>query len=521
MTHSSRQTPKDACWPSPSDWTTLNNTLSGALIRAVPPASVCYPNSPNHNEATCALIRSRWFDSTFHASDPISISYPVWTNNSCNPIFPNGTSLTGDPDAGKRGCSAATYPAYVVNATSAPQAAFALKWAGEKNIRVVVKATGHSYNGRSTGASSLSIWTHNLRGLEVIEDFKPASCPLPEPISAVRVAAGHTNGEIQSYLSRYDRVIVSGANPSVGIVGFLTGGGHGFLSSSYGMGSDNLLEATIALPSGSVIVANPCQHADIFSAIRGGGGGTFGVVTEVVLKTYPSPQTTLSFFNLEAREGVPAGSFWDAMGYLHAQMQRLKEGGMQGYYYITGAPVSPSLSLSWAFMLFDAPPGTTETLMAPIEKYLNERAELFKHTTNITRAHSYWDMAQHIPNEPVATGGSAYGSRLLSAYSLSCEVLTAAALRAIGPSDDAGLPNVRFLPSSPWGAPLPKSCPRLTHPTGPPVTKSNTNRPHDRLPPPALLLPPQKQFERSLARESCAPHRVHHLPRLPLTPYPC
>ena len=208
------------------------------------------------------------------------------------------------------------------------------------------------------------------------------------------------------------------------------------------MGSDNLLEATIALPSGSVVVANPCQHADIFSAVRGGGGGTFGVVTEVVLKTYPSPKTTLSVFKLEASEGVPAGEFWDAMGFLHAQMQRLKEGGIGGYYYITGPPTTPSLSFSWAFTLFDAAPGTTETLMAPIEKYLARRAGLFKHMTNTTHADSYWDIAQHVPNEPVAAGGSAYGSRLLTPASLSCPVLTAAALHKIGPSGDAAQPNV-------------------------------------------------------------------------------
>ena len=387
------------------DWSNLNNTLSGTLIRAVPPASVCYPDEPNYNEDNCARIRERWFNSPFHASDPVSIAYPVWTNNSCNPIFPNGTSLTGDPDAGSRGCNTATYPTYVVNATSASQAATALEWAGEKNIRVVVKATGHSYNGRSTGAASLSIWTHHLRGLDVVDTFHPASCNLPGPVDAVRAAAGHTNGEIQEHLSGLGRVIVSGANPSVGIVGWLTGGGHGFLSSSYGMGSDNLLEATIALPSGAVVVANPCQHADIFAAVRGGGGGTFGVVTDVVLKTYPSPKTTLHVFTLSAQEGVPAGFFWAAMGYLHGQMQRLKEGGVGGYYYITGPPLSPSLSLSWALMLFDAPPSALQTLLAPVERYLEERGELFAYSTNVTRADRYWDIARHIPNEPVATGG--------------------------------------------------------------------------------------------------------------------
>ncbi|KAF2624631.1 FAD binding domain protein [Macroventuria anomochaeta] len=418
-------TPEDACWPTSSDWAHLNTTLSGALILPTPPASVCFASQPNYDEEACALIRSKWFDSTFHASDPISIDYPIWTNNSCNPIFPNGTSLTGDPNAGKRGCNADTYPAYVVNAIHASQIATSLKWAGEKNVRVVVKATGHSYTGRSTGPGSLSIWTHNIRGIEYIEEFLATSCPVSAPIAAVRVAAGHTNGELQEFLSKYGRVIVSGANPSVGIIGWLTGGGHGFLSSTYGMGSDNLLEATVVLPSGAIVVANPCQNSDIFFAIRGGGGGTFGVVTEVVLKTHPSPQTTMHIFTLASLPNTMDVQFWDATGYLHAHMQRLKEGGMQGYYYIVGPPTSPSLSLIWMFMLFDKPDGTVESLMAPAEKYLMERANLFTYTSNITHTASYFDIAQHVQNEAVANGGSTYGSRLLSPGSLADAVVNA------------------------------------------------------------------------------------------------
>jgi hypothetical protein len=72
----------------------------------------------------------------------------VWANNSCNPIFPNGTSVTGDVTAGQKGCSIGGYPVYVVNATDAEHVAEALKWAGEKKVRIVIKNTGHSYPGR-------------------------------------------------------------------------------------------------------------------------------------------------------------------------------------------------------------------------------------------------------------------------------------------------------------------------------------------------------------------------------------
>ena len=131
-----------------SDWALLNETLSGALIRGVPPASACYPDQPDYDEDACATIRGQWLNSAWQAKAPISIGYPIWANNSCNPIFPNGTSVTGDVNAGKKGCSIGNYPVYAVNVTNPEQIADALKWAGKYNVRVVIKNTGHSYPGR-------------------------------------------------------------------------------------------------------------------------------------------------------------------------------------------------------------------------------------------------------------------------------------------------------------------------------------------------------------------------------------
>jgi FAD/FMN-containing dehydrogenase len=332
--------------------------------------------------------------------------------------------------------------------------ATALKWAGGHNIRVIVKGTGHSYTGRSIGYGSLSIWTHNLRGIQYLEEFTPTRCPIPNPLSAVRVAAGHTGEEIQFYLAEYNKVVVTGANPSVGIIGWLTGGGHGYLSSTYGLGSDNLLEATVVLPSGETILTNPCQNGDIFFALRGGGGGTYGVVTRVVLKTYPSPKTTMHVFALTSLPATPEIPFWATIGYLHAEMQRLKDGGMQGYYYIVGPPAYPTLSLLWVFMLFDKPQNTVETLMAPIEAYLAERKGLFAYTSNATHGATYISLAQYIESESVASGSSTYGSRLLSPASLSDANRTANTLARIGPSRNASTPNVFPSPSSFYIYPL-------------------------------------------------------------------
>lgn len=77
----------------------------------------------------------------YHAQWPESVDYSIWTNNSCVPLGQDG--YTKD-----KGCSAGGMPQYIVNATSEAQIATAMKWATQKNIRIVVKSTGHDLSGR-------------------------------------------------------------------------------------------------------------------------------------------------------------------------------------------------------------------------------------------------------------------------------------------------------------------------------------------------------------------------------------
>jgi FAD/FMN-containing dehydrogenase len=355
--------------------------------------------------------------------------------------------VTGDINAGAKGCSFGAYPAYVVNATTSAQISHAVRWADKKNIRLVIKSTGHSYSGRSVGYGSLSIWTHNLRGIKYVEDFKAASCYVDETQTAVRVAAGHSNGDVQTEMAKYNSVIVTGATATVGLVGWLTGGGHGFLSQTYGMGSDNLLEATIVTADGRVHVASPCQNSDLFFAIRGGGGGTYGVITEVVVKTFPTPKTTVHTFKLSALEHATPEEFWEIVAYIHAEFPRLKKGGMQGYCYITGPPTVSSFTFVWTFMLFKRPHGTVETLMATIESRLKAMAHLFHYQSDITHGDTYLEMyLQSAHLEPVATGGSAYGSRLLSPESLADVKITAEAFAEIFSNPEIPSPNATVHP---------------------------------------------------------------------------
>jgi FAD/FMN-containing dehydrogenase len=73
--------------------------------------------------------------------------------------------------------------------------------------------------------------------------------------------------------------------------GFPQGGGFGSLSLRFGTAAGNVLEAEVVTASGEIVVANAWQHDDLFWTLRGGGGGTFGVVTKLTMRTYPAPRT--------------------------------------------------------------------------------------------------------------------------------------------------------------------------------------------------------------------------------------
>ncbi|KAA8641899.1 hypothetical protein EYZ11_002145 [Aspergillus tanneri] len=109
------QTPSDTCCLSPSDWTSLNKTLSGRLIRTIPPGSVCYPTHNNYNPEVCKRVLYNWTSPTFHSADLASVYGPPIANSSCNPIYPNGTSISGYPKAGRKADRLEKYPPCVAN----------------------------------------------------------------------------------------------------------------------------------------------------------------------------------------------------------------------------------------------------------------------------------------------------------------------------------------------------------------------------------------------------------------------
>lgn len=127
-----------------------------------------------------------------------------------------------------------------------------------------------SYFGKSTGAGAISVWTHNLKNLEVLDWQGEHYSGL-----AIRAGAGVQGFEAIHFADTHDLVAVTGSCPTVGLAGGYTqGGGHSSLASKFGLAADNALEFEVVDGSGNVLIANREENTDLFWALSGGGGST-------------------------------------------------------------------------------------------------------------------------------------------------------------------------------------------------------------------------------------------------------
>ncbi|KAI2629002.1 FAD/FMN-containing isoamyl alcohol oxidase MreA [Xylaria nigripes] len=290
--------PGDKCWPSDSVWNAFNETIGGRLIATTPLAAPCHDSTFGlYNATECAQLQASWFTPELHADSPSSIMSPYFANNSCNPFLPEAAS-----------CILGTYASFSVNISHPIDIIRTLWFANYFNIRVVIKNTGHDYSGKSTGAGAISLWTHNLKEIETI-DYKSVSYTG----KAIKVGAGVQMEEVYTAASAQGLLVVGAECPTVGYAGGYTqGGGHSTLSSKYGLAADQVLEWEVVDGRGRLLQASPFVNSDLYWALCGGGGGSFGVVVSMTSKAYqdiPVSGANISFTNA----GISQDQFYDAV----------------------------------------------------------------------------------------------------------------------------------------------------------------------------------------------------------------
>ncbi|KAK0718552.1 hypothetical protein B0T26DRAFT_676704 [Lasiosphaeria miniovina] len=285
--------PGDAAWPAAAEWRRFNSTLGGALLKPLPPGAACYPGSPSYSAAQCQFLLTTAPLTRFYPNDPLTVLTAWAEGNTCQATwFPTGN------------CTQGGYPVYVVNVSTVRHIQLAVNFARNRNLRLVIKNSGHDFGGRSTGAGALSIWTHFLKDFE----FLPHHTIDGYVGRAARVSAGIEAWELWNYMDEYNMTMVVPGGDTVGAFGGWTaGGGHNSLSSSYGLGSDQVLAFQVVTADGRYRTVTPHQNADLFFAMLGGGGSTYGVFTSAIVKAYPPTPVTNLPLSFQVGAGMSFG----------------------------------------------------------------------------------------------------------------------------------------------------------------------------------------------------------------------
>jgi ribonuclease T2 len=175
-------------------------------------------------------------------------------------------------------------PAFTVFATGVAHVQTSVRFAVQHNLCIMVAGTGHDFVNRHSCDNGVFIRTAMIKGQEWnLNDPRWAD-------GSVRLGSGNTFHEVQRAAAERGRYVSAGWAISVGVVGWSIGGGHGPFAPSRGMGVDNILEVEIVTATGELVVANEVQNTDLWWAVRGGGGSTWGVITSITLRAHATPE---------------------------------------------------------------------------------------------------------------------------------------------------------------------------------------------------------------------------------------
>ncbi|KAH7921689.1 FAD-binding domain-containing protein [Leucogyrophana mollusca] len=338
----------DKCWPSATQFTQLESKLSQPLIYPRPSGAVCYPTSnPSGN---CSGLVDTWTDGNWRADQPGAMEAPnfetyAFKNGTIDACYANVT--LGVP------CGQGSVPVIGVDARGVADIQAAVQFAVKYDVRLVVKNTGHDYLGRSAARGAFVVWTHNMKNITYNASFVPQGAPSHETYNAITLGAGVQWHEAYAAANAQGRIMVGGASAggSVGAAGgWVLGGGHSALSPTYGLGVDNVVEMTVVLSTGEYLTVNSHQHPDLFWAMRGGGGGTYGILTSVTYRTYPSLPVQAALFSANATNPTVMNTLMTELMRIHPA---LSDAGWSGY---------GSASNSSLFFAYMKPNGTVAQL---------------------------------------------------------------------------------------------------------------------------------------------------------------
>lgn len=231
-------------------------------------------------------------------------------------------------------CAAEEHGLFALNVTSATVAAAGMVFARTHNLRVVIKNTGHEYTGKSaSNRDTLTLWTHHLDSVTATPEYRSDYYNG----SALKLGAGILAADAMKAARGLGVRIVGGFCPSVGVAGgYIQGGGHGPLTSAYGMAADQVLEWEVVTSDGRLVSASPVHNQDLYWALAGGGGAVFGLVISVTIRVFTDDEPVGGASLVLLRADQPRDEvFWQGFSEWQDALPGLLDNGATAGYAIT------------------------------------------------------------------------------------------------------------------------------------------------------------------------------------------
>jgi len=339
-----RVRPGQRGWPAKAEWEKLRRSVGGKLIEVEPLFARC-ARQPGGSD--CAELRKYLR----------------------NPFF-LGDQAGGTQVSGWFGAWTAAPSGYAVKARTAADVAAAVNFARKHSLRLAVKGAGHSYQGTSCASDSLLIWTRAMNDIELHDAFVPKGSSAA-PVPAVTAGAGCVWIDLyHAVTSEAGRYVQGGGCTDVGVAGLVQSGGFGSFSKAFGTAATSLLEAEIVTADGVARICNEATNPDLFWAIKGGGGGSWGVVTKVTLRTYDLPD------NFGAAWGMVRAKSDDAYKRLIAYFLGFYRDHLLNPHWGEQFHLSPDNSLELSFVCQGLTDGEVKAVWQPFIEWVQRNPEI-------------------------------------------------------------------------------------------------------------------------------------------------
>ncbi|KAH8898778.1 FAD-binding domain-containing protein [Thozetella sp. PMI_491] len=326
-------------------WAQLNTSLGGRLYRTQPLALPCFAlyngNPVAIDAAACNQLRQNYTSNSFRVNIPggyMNLEDEMCFSDPEDQCLLDNTVTPAAAPASGSSCNQGSVPSYHIAIEDAADAKAVFVFAKAHKVPVAIKNSGHDYLSRNSQKGAISLWVHKLQDLSYHQAFVPDGCSDTESVGpAVTVGGGASTQSVLEFASKNKAIFVTGYSPTIAVSGgWVQGGGHSVLAPAFGLGVDRVVEFHIVTPDGALRTANKCQHRDLFWALRGGGGGTFGVVLAATHRVEPAVPVAIASITLPSNATSDTALNWIRL-VAQQSVQWAKEGwgGHVGGTYLT------------------------------------------------------------------------------------------------------------------------------------------------------------------------------------------